>query len=115
MELTAADGWGTLFGMKRIAVLAVAIVFFACLMHFFYAEDHCLAHHPSPNGQSGRAPAAHPGASTCLCFMSSIIVTETAEFVRTQGFVFTTAPEGIVRPPDPVDTDIPHPPRASFL
>ncbi|MHB8093999.1 MAG: hypothetical protein ACYDH0_03575 [Candidatus Aminicenantales bacterium] len=101
--------------MKRIAALAVAVVFFACMMHFFYAEDHCLVHHPAPSGQPGHVPAAHPGASTCLCFMGSILVTEPAEFIQTQAFVFMTAPDGIVRPPDPVDTDIPHPPRASFL
>ena len=101
--------------MKRVAALAVALIFFACLMHFFYAEDHCLAHHHLPGGQPEHAPAAHPDASTCLCFMNSILAAKTAEIVRAQGFVFMTAPDGIVRPPDPAEADITHPPRASFL
>jgi len=101
--------------MKRIAALAVAVVFFACLMHFFYAEDHCLIHHPSPSKQPGHVAGSHPGASTCLCFMGSILVAETAEFVRTQDFDFMAAPDVIVQPSDPAAADIPHPPRASFL
>jgi hypothetical protein len=63
--------------MKRIAALGLAVVFAVCMIHFFYAEDHCPVHCPIRAGRFGHVHPHHPGALVCLCFWASLIGPET--------------------------------------
>jgi hypothetical protein len=62
--------------MKRIAVLGLAVFFAVCMVHFYYAEDHCPVHCPTRGGQFGHVHDHHAGASVCLCFWASLFSPE---------------------------------------
>jgi len=63
--------------MKRAAAFGLAVVFAVCMVHFFYAEDHCPVHCPTRTGHYGHVHPHHAGASACLCFWASLIAPET--------------------------------------
>jgi hypothetical protein len=65
--------------MKKAAVLALAACFVFGLFHFFYAEDHCPVHCPSPGGRLGHVHPHHAGAAVCLCFWSALAGPESAD------------------------------------
>jgi hypothetical protein len=65
--------------MKKAAVLALASCFIFGLFHFFYAEDHCPVHCPSPGGRVGHVHPHHAGAAVCTCFWSALAGPESAD------------------------------------
>jgi len=100
--------------MKRAAVVAFIIVFAACMLHYFFTEDHCPVHCPLKGGRMGHVHPHHGDASTCLCFWSSLFSPESAEFGRALDFAFLAAPESPAVGLDPLGADIAHPPK-SFI
>lgn len=100
--------------MRRIAALALAIVFAACLVHFYYAEDHCPVHCPSHGGNFGHAHPHHPGAA-CLCFCLGLMATEADPPVPEGTFLTLLSPAAAARPLVAAIEDATPPPRASFV
>jgi hypothetical protein len=100
--------------MKKAAVVAFALFFAVGMFHFFYAEDHCPVHCPSRAGQLGHVHQHHGGASTCLCFWSSLFGPETDDFARAMDFRIIGAPAGSTRLRAPLGADIAHPPKSSL-
>jgi hypothetical protein len=100
--------------MKKAAVLAFALVFAACMFHFFYAEDHCPVHCPSQGGRFGHVHPHHAAQSICLCFWTSLVGPETDDFAGANDFMMALA-----RPADShllvtLGADITHPPKSSL-
>ena len=101
--------------MKQAVALALAALFIAGLIHFFYAEDHCPVHCPCRSGQVAHAHPHHPGASVCLCFWSSLMAPEAAAPLTADMFLaFMTPPAA-----DPIlgraAADITPPPRSLLV
>ncbi len=98
--------------MKRAAVLAFAAAFIVCMVHYYFAEDHCPVHCPARGGRIGHVHAHHADASSCLCFWSSLFGPEAAEFAEASTVaVWTTAPNETATPA-PLGADIAHPPKS---
>lgn len=98
--------------MKKVAVLALAAVFAVCMIHFYYAEDHCPVHCPTKGGRFGHVHDHHAGASICLCFWSSLFGPEPGEFAGVLDVAALTAAENEAAPPAPFGVDIAHPPKS---
>jgi hypothetical protein len=98
--------------MKRIAALGLAVVFAACMVHFYYAEDHCPIHCPTRGGHVGHVHDHHANASVCLCFWSSLFGPEPDELAKPLDFGVLAAPENAPAAPAPLGADIAHPPKA---
>lgn len=100
--------------MKKVAVLALAVIFAACLIHFYYAEDHCPVHCPTKSGGFGHVHPHHAGTAVCLCFWASLSGPETIDLPVMGGTASLlqgpSADHVLGRPA----TDITRPPR-SFL
>ena len=100
--------------MRRIAALALAVVFAACLVHFYYAEDHCPVHCPSRGGHFGHAHPHHAGAA-CLCFCMCLMAPEADPPVPEGDFLAILAPVAPARPLFATAEDATPPPRAPFV
>jgi hypothetical protein len=100
--------------MKKAVVVAFVIFFAIGMFHFFYAEDHCPVHCPSRGGGFGHVHQHHGGASTCLCFWSSLFGPEADDFVRALDFRIMSAPAEATRLRAPLGADISHPPKSSL-
>lgn len=100
--------------MKKALLVAFVIVFAACMFHYFYAEDHCPVHCPSPGGQLGHVHNHHGNASTCLCFWSSLFGPEADDWAGAADYRVMSAPAEATRLRAPLGADIAHPPK-SFL
>ncbi len=101
--------------MRKLAALALVVVFAGGLVHFYYAEDHCPVHCPSPGGQFGHAHPHHPGASVCLCFWSSLMAPEAVGPLPEGTFVALLAPDAAGRPLVAAAEDVTPPPRALLV
>lgn len=101
--------------MKKAAVIAFVVIFAACMFHYFYAEDHCPVHCPSKGGGFGHVHHHHSGASTCLCFWSSLFSPEPADLVGATDFRIMTAPADDMGLRSPLGADIAHPPKSSLV
>jgi hypothetical protein len=97
--------------MKRIAVVGLAVVFAVCMIHFYYAEDHCPVHCPARGGHFGHVHDHHTGASACLCFWASLFNPEPDEFAGSLGFEGLAAPGNEAAAPALFGADIAHPPK----
>jgi hypothetical protein len=69
--------------MKKGAALALAVVFAACLIHFYFGEDHCPVHCPARGGGFGHVHPHHAGATGCQCFLASLSGPETCDLPAT--------------------------------
>ncbi len=98
--------------MKKAAIVAFVIVFAAGMFHYFYAEDHCPVHCPTKAGGFGHVHQHPGGASTCLCFWSSLFSPETGGFAGATDFELVTAPKNEVVALGPLGADIAHPPKS---
>lgn len=99
--------------MKRIAALGLAIVFAVCMVHFFYAEDHCPVHCPTRTGHLGHVHSHHAGA-VCLCFWASLIGPEAEAPTVSVSLVAILARPAAEHLLGAVTADITPPPRPSF-
>jgi hypothetical protein len=97
--------------MKWIAVVGLVVVFAVCMVHFYYAEDHCPVHCPTRGGHFGHVHDHHPGASVCLCFWASLFNPEPDEFTGPLGFEGLAARENEAAAPALFGADIAHPPK----
>jgi hypothetical protein len=97
--------------MRKAAVLAFAAAFAICMIHFFYAEDHCPVHCPTRGGRVGHVHEHHAGATTCLCFWSALSGPEAYEFSMANPVAALTAAVNEIAPPSPLGADIAHPPK----
>lgn len=100
--------------MKKAAVLTVAVLFAIGMVHYFYAEDHCPVHCPSKAGDLGHVHH-HGGASSCLCFWSSLFGPETGDMIWAFDFEILTVLQASGRPRAPLGADIAHPPKSSLV
>ncbi len=100
--------------MKKAVLIAFIVIFTAGMFHYFYAEDHCQVHCPSRGGGFGHVHQHHGGASTCLCYWSSLFGPETDDWVGASDFRIQPAPVGESRLRASLGADIAHPPK-SFL
>jgi hypothetical protein len=98
--------------MRQIAAFALIVVFAVCLVHFYYAEDHCPVHCPSRGGQLGHAHPHHPGASVCLCFWSSLMAPEADGPLPEGTFLALLIPAAADQPLVTAAEDVTPPPRA---
>jgi len=98
--------------MKKSAVLALAAVFTICMIHFYYAEDHCPVHCPTKGGRFGHLHDYHAAASTCLCFWSLLSGPESDEFAGALDVALLTPAENEAAPAAPLGADIAHPPKS---
>jgi hypothetical protein len=96
--------------MKKAAVLAFAAAFAVCMVHFYYAEDHCPVHCPTKGGRFGHVHDHHAGASTCLCFWSALSGPEADEFSEALPVASLTPAGNEIAPDPPPGADIAHPP-----
>lgn len=103
--------WDNPFPMKRAGVLGLALVFLACMVHFYYAEDHCPVHCPTRGGRVGHVHDHHAGAAVCLCFWASLFSPEADVFAGPLAFEAAPAPENETAAPVLFGADIPHPPK----
>jgi hypothetical protein len=101
--------------MKKAAILALVVVFAACLIHFYYAEDHCPVHCPARGGRFGHVHPHHAGASVCLCFWGSLMGPETNVVPANVALVFVLARADAGRVTGMMATDITPPPRSSLV
>jgi hypothetical protein len=97
--------------MKKAAAVAFAVAFVVCMVHFYYAEDHCPVHCPAKGGRVGHTHAHHADASICLCFWSSLFGPEPDEFAEARAVAALTAAGNESAPPAPLGADIAHPPK----
>jgi hypothetical protein len=77
--------------MNRAVALVLVIVFAACLVHFYFAEDHCPVHCPAKRGGFGHVHAHHGGA-VCLCFCTTLMAPETCDLPAMSGLLAPLAP-----------------------
>ena len=101
--------------MKQAAIVAFVILFAAGMCHYFFAEDHCPVHCPSKAGGLGHVHPHHGGASTCLCFWSSLFSPETGGFTGATDFELMMAPENAALALGPLGADIAHPPKSLLV
>jgi hypothetical protein len=101
--------------MKRAAVLAFALMFAACLFHFYYAEDHCPIHCPSRGGGFGHVHPHHHGAEVCLCFWSTLMGPETSDFLPSPAFAALLGSKTEACVLAMLAADITPPPRSSLV
>ncbi len=101
--------------MKQAVALALAALFVAGLIHFYYAEDHCPVHCPSRTGQFGHVHPHHPGGSVCLCFWSSLMGPEADDLPAMDAFLTFLVPASAEPVLGRAAADITPPPRASFV
>ena len=73
--------------MTRAAALVLAVLFAVCLVHFYFAEDHCPVHCPARGGSFGHVHPHHAGASVCLCIWASLVGPETCDVPVTAGLL----------------------------
>lgn len=97
--------------MKRAAVLGLAVLFLACMVHFYYAEDHCPVHCPTRGGHLGHVHDHHAGASICLCFWASLFSPEPDVLSGPFDFEVLAAIENEAVVPVLFGADIAHPPK----
>jgi hypothetical protein len=97
--------------MKRVGVLVLAFLFLACMVHFYYAEDHCPVHCPTRGGHVGHVHGHHAGASVCLCFWASLFSPEPDAFAEPLVLEALAAPENESVAPALFGADIAHPPK----
>jgi hypothetical protein len=97
--------------MRKAAVVGFIVVFAVCMVHFYYAEDHCPVHCPTRGGRLGHVHGHHEEASCCFCFWSGLFGPETGEFGGTIGLEgqAAAANETVARALFAVD--IAHPPK----
>jgi len=98
--------------MKKATVVAFVVVFAVCMFHYFYSEDHCPVHCPSKGGQIGHVHLHHGGASSCLCFWSSLFGPERDDFARALDFRTLIAFSDEGRSCAAFGADISHPPKS---
>ena len=98
--------------MKRAAVVAFIIVFAACMLHYFFAEDHCPVHCQLKGGRMGHVHPHHGDASSCLCFWISLFSPEPEEFARVLDVAFLPTSENLAVSLNPFGADIAHPPKS---
>jgi hypothetical protein len=77
--------------MKKAMALGLAVVFAACLIHFYYAEDHCPVHCPARGGGFGHVHPHHGGA-VCLCFCTTLVPPEACDLPTLSGLLALIAP-----------------------
>ena len=101
--------------MKKGAVLAFAILFAACMFHFYYEEDHCPVHCPSRGGQVGHVHPHHGGSSACLCFWTSLASPESSDFSPVGALLAIIDCPAVRCVLDRMAQDITPPPRHSLV
>lgn len=101
--------------MKRTVGLIFVLVFFASMLQYFYAEDHCPVHRPSEGGRIGHVHPHYADASVCLCFWTSLFCLEPGEFGASAGFLAVLLPSASGRPLAAIGADIAHPPKPSLV
>jgi hypothetical protein len=97
--------------MRKAVVVAFIVVFAVCMVHFYYAEDHCPVHCPTRGGHLGHVHAHHACASSCLCFWSGLFGPETGEFGGSIGFEGLAAAANESVGASLFAVDIAHPPK----
>jgi hypothetical protein len=100
--------------MKKAVALALAVVFAACLVHFYYAEDHCPVHCPARAGGFGHVHPHHGGA-VCLCFCTSLMSPETCDLPTLSGYLVLLALPAADHLLGRVAADIAPPPRSLLV
>jgi hypothetical protein len=98
--------------MKRAAVAALTLAFAVCMVHFYYAEDHCPVHCPNRGGQLGHVHDHHAGASCCLCFWASLFSPEPDDFDIPPERETPSSERIVTAAPALFGADIAHPPKA---
>jgi hypothetical protein len=112
--LTPGPGRGIIEKMKKAAALALVIVFAACLVHFYYAEDHCPVHCPARKGGFGHVHPHHGGA-VCLCFCYTLMSPESCDLPALSGQLVLLAVPAFDHVLGGAATDITPPPRSLLV